>query len=520
MRDTILSYFLSEIHVRHTIFFADKLYWEHPYRHTLFGLYDMLKSYNIESVGVNIADKCMDELEMPFIAHTGKNFAVVQKIESSEVLYWEDGKNIKIPLNSFRDMWTGFALFVEKNAETREPDWNKHLIACWLKRFTDYFPLLLLILIVLLKFVLNFYLMGIVGYALLVVNLLGVIIGILLFNKQLYGLDRYTEKICSLFKYGDCNSILNSSAAKLWGIFSWSEIGLSYFLSTLILFVFFPFWGGSLALCNVVTLPYTIWSVWYQYRVIKQWCPLCLSVVTLLWLTFGINFISGIFSLYAFNVGRILFIGIIYLFVFFSLHWVATKVIRLKQLEYDKYELNRFKRMENVFLSQLKQSTFYEVDENSSSILWGNQDARLRITIFTNPYCEPCAQMHERVCRLLKKTGETVCIQYIFSSFSEELEMGARLLIAVYQEKAKETAMDIYDEWFAGKKYLGKEYLDALKINIETNDVSKELELHKTWRQKNSLAVTPVIIVNGYLLPESYRIEDLEYFANLDYKTS
>lgn len=516
MKATILSSFLYEMQVKHTTSFVEKIYWEHPYRNTLFGLYDMLKIYDIESVGVNVDDKCLDGVELPFIAHTGKNFAVVKKIESDEVLYWEDGKDIRISLNLFQSVWTGFALFAEKKASTKEPDEKKHLRDYWINRFTNYSPLLLLLLIVLMKYVRSFYSITFGGHLLLILNLSGMVIGAVLLNKQSYGLGKYTDKVCSLFKFGDCNSLLDSSVAKLWGIFSWSEVGFSFFLSTFVILVFFPSWGSCLALSNLLALPYTIWSIWYQYRIAKQWCPLCLSVLLLLWLMFVVHLFLGNLSFYNFSIEKFFFLGVFYLFVFLSLHLVVTRNVELKQLEYDKYELNRFKRLEDVFLSQLKQSTFYALNEKSSSILFGNPKAKFRITILTNPYCGPCAQMHERVGRLLRKFDEKVCIQYIFSSFSEELEIGARLLIAVYMEKKEEEVMSIYDEWFAGKKYLGKEYLDMLKINIDSEAIFQELELHNTWRRKNGLTVTPTIMVNGYLLPESYKIEDLEYFVDID----
>lgn len=518
MKNTILTFFLNELHIKHTASFADKLYWEHPYRHTLFGLYDMLKVYNIESIGVNITDKCLDEVEAPFIVHTGKEFAVVRKLVSNEVLYWENGKNINTSLDSFRKIWTGFALLAEKNENTKEPDFKKHLIAYWGIRFTNFLPLLLLALIVVIKYILNFHLVTTAGHAWLILNMLGIIIGILLLNKQVHGLGKYADKVCSLFKYGDCNSVLDSPAAKLWGIFSWSEIGISYFISNLFLLVFFPYWENSLALLNLLTLPYTIWSVWYQYRVVKQWCPLCLSVVILLWFMFVVNVVLGNLTIHTLSIDKFFFTGVIYLLMFSSLHWITTKVIRLQQLEYDSYELNRFKKMENVFLSQLQQSSFYKSDKNSSNILFGNPEAKLCVTFLTNPYCGPCAQMHKRIDNLLKKAGENICIRYIFSSFSKELEIGARLLIAVYMEKTKEEAMDIYNEWFAGKKYLGKEYLETLKINIDSEKVFQELEFHNAWRYNNGLTITPTIIVNNYLLPESYKIEDLEYFVVMNKK--
>ena len=43
-----------------------------------------------------------------------------------------------------------------------------------------------------------------------------------------------------------------------------------------------------------------------------------------------------------------------------------------------------------------------------------------------------------------------------------------------------------------------------------------EFRKHEEWKQKTQLRATPSILVNGYQLPESYRIEDLRYFTDLD----
>lgn len=70
--------------------------------------------------------------------------------------------------------------------------------------------------------------------------------------------SNYADKLCSLFKKSDCNNVLESEVVKFLGVFSWSEIGFGYFVSTLLIYLFFPQW------IHVFTLPYTLWSVWFQ----------------------------------------------------------------------------------------------------------------------------------------------------------------------------------------------------------------------------------------------------------------
>ncbi len=48
----------------------------------------------------------------------------------------------------------------------------------------------------------------------------------------------------------------------------------------------FPQWIGYLALCNLLCLPFTFWSIWYQKFRARVWCTLCVSVQCSLWLLF------------------------------------------------------------------------------------------------------------------------------------------------------------------------------------------------------------------------------------------
>ena len=105
--------------------------------------------------------------------------------------------------------------------------------------------------------------------------------------------SQYADKICSLFSKKDCNNVLESEAAKLWGVFGWSEIGLGYFASNVLIAIFVPKAISILALINILALPYSFWSVWYQKVKARQWCPLCLIVQVLLWSIFVLNLLFG-----------------------------------------------------------------------------------------------------------------------------------------------------------------------------------------------------------------------------------
>jgi hypothetical protein len=53
---------------------------------------------------------------------------------------------------------------------------------------------------------------------------------------------------------------------------------------------------GIAACLNVLALPYIIFSIYYQVRVVKHWCAMCLSVQVLLLFLFFISLLDGFFQ--------------------------------------------------------------------------------------------------------------------------------------------------------------------------------------------------------------------------------
>ena len=44
--------------------------------------------------------------------------------------------------------------------------------------------------------------------------------------------------------------------------------------------------------------------------------------------------------------------------------------------------------------------------------------------------------------------------------------------------------------------------------------IEVEFLKHETWKKKTQLRETPTVLINGYKLPESYKIEDLRFFTD------
>lgn len=317
------------------------------------------------------------------------------------------------------------------------------------------------------------------------------------------------DKICSLFKQNDCNDILELDVAKLGEFIGWSEIGFGYFSTNILIIFLFPELIVYMSIINILALPYTFWSLWFQWLRAKQWCILCLIVQMLLWIIFTTDIAFEIIDFKVFNYIDAMYTCMLYSIPIFLTNILAQKLSRGNKTEQITQELNAIKSDEDVFLSLLKKQSHYNVSKETSSIMWGDKDSDILITILTNPHCNPCAAMHKRIEQVLEKSPK-LCFQYIFSSFNEDLDYSNKFLIATYINRNEEKER-IFKKWFLDGKNDKEIFFRLHNTEINNKFVIDEFEKHKIWKAQSGLIATPTILVNGYKLPNIYKIEDLVY---------
>lgn len=522
MKNKGTNIFISMLYalgVKHSKAFSNKFYNEHPHKYNLLGISNMLTDYGIDNAGTRIKNKSDDigEIETPFLAHVSGDFGIVYKVTDKSVTYRIQDLDLTVPRKNFCEAWTGVVLLAEANPESAEPDYRKNRRKDLLHFCLKFFLLLAISLLFAIIFM-NNHSYSSIGISLsLVINIIGAYIGFLLVQKQLDIHSRYSDKICSLFKQADCNDILESNAAKLWGVFGWSEIGFSYFLSNIIILAFLPELINYYAILNICALPYTIWSIWYQKFKAKQWCMLCLLVQFILWCIFFINLLFQHIQIPVFDLPDMLLFGAIYFISFISITLLIPYLSEQSKVENITQEINSFKANEKILGILLKEQPYYQCDRSTSQIVFGNPDANILVTILTNPHCNPCAKMHSRIEKLIDTGITNLCIQYVFSSFEPSLDISNTYLTSVYlNSKNKDEISNIYNLWFTQGKLKKEDFFEKFPFDLYTDTVKAEFENHRKWKSETKLEATPTILVNGYKLPGNYQIEDLRFISELD----
>ena len=290
---TLVTDLLTVLKVPFTKDYTKQRFETMPFK-TLFGVSQLLKEYGVESKGYRLQDKAeLTKLSVPFIAQTQGGLVIVTKINNDSIAYLTQGVPESIPANEFEESFTGVVLLpsVQKNA--REPDYRKHLTTVIINASKN-------CLLWILTGLLTAYLIVIHDlwhywsfWGLLAVDCFGIWLTYMLVQKSLSIKSHVADKVCGVLQEGGCDSILKTNASSFFGIFSWSEVGFTYFGVSLLAMLISPATIHWLSLINICCLPFTIWSISYQKFVAKHWCTLCVCVQASLWLQFICYLLGG-----------------------------------------------------------------------------------------------------------------------------------------------------------------------------------------------------------------------------------
>lgn len=284
---TIFTRWLEALQVPHTADYSDAQFHALSFK-SLFGLSKLLESYGIDSRGYRLTDKAeIDAIEAPFLAQSVDGpMLLVLDVQPDAVTFDLYGTRQTVSRAEFFNRWTGVAFVGFPRPEASEPDYGRHHLTAVISSLSAY----ALGVAALAVFVYFFIEHGVYArwstVLLTVFNCLGLYLSYMLMQKSLNIHTRTSDRVCGVLEKGGCDSIMASSASKLFGVFSWSEVGFGYFGVSLVTLLLFPHLWPSLAVFNACCLPYTVWSIWYQRFRARHWCTLCVGVQSTLWLLF------------------------------------------------------------------------------------------------------------------------------------------------------------------------------------------------------------------------------------------
>lgn len=530
---TVAFLLLKELNVPVTMASLKKLLHEHPDYPSLLSISDVLNNYGVATLSLKIDINQLHQLTGPVLvqmegSYGAPYFTLVRAINNNQIEVYDLPEN-KWRIQAEEDFtykWSGIVLLAEAGTEAGEKDYKLHLQKEKRDDVLGIAALLVLPALTVAACATIIYANGSIGIlpALFTfLTLLGTATGALLLW---YGLDAYNPVIRQICSGGskkvDCNAVLHSKAAQIAGV-SWSEIGFTYFTGSL----FFLLFSGIadppalflLSWLNVLALPYTVFSVYYQWHIVKQWCRMCLTVQVLLALQFVVACTGGWHSVPAGTItpGQVVAFLLSFLIPFLSIYFLQPALKNVKEAKIHQRSLIRLKHDPRVFYALLEKQKKIEHATDGLGILMGNPKARTQLIKVCNPYCGPCARAHPEIDLLLEQNND-LQVQVIFTaSYSENdiIVKTVKHLLAVAQKGDQELLGQAMDDWYLTERKDYELFAQKYPMNGELKKQDDKIETMRDWCKKTHIAFTPTFFVNGYQLPDIYSVADLKYFLSV-----
>ncbi len=498
---------------------------ENPYYPSLLSLSDTFDHYHIDNDAYEVAPTKLNQFVPPFLAFASvqdgtKDFVLVKSINEREVTFLYKNKVTQTVLKEeFYKQYQHVIWAANPDERSGEQNFDKKRKAeKVLKNRMSAWRTAVIILIVLIlagnfetAFALSFI-------SLLLIKFVGLATTVLLL---IYDMDKnnvFVKDICSAGKNLNCDAVLNSKASKFNGI-TWSEIGFFYFASTTLLLVlpFVPFYSkiAMIAVLNTLATPYIFFSLYYQWRFVKQWCPLCLSVQAAIFS----EMIWSIFTFWTANISlssafsQILTFGFCILLPIVSWYGLKQMFASAKDAKLYSSAYKRLQYNPEIFNSLLVQQKKLHDGWQHQGIDIGNSNAEHIIVKICNPYCGPCARAHAELEEMIKHSCD-LKLKIIFITKNNDNGRSAAVVRHLLTIAAKGNAVETQrclDHWYLAENKSYEEFSQLYPVGGELKQQESKIEAMNKWCEDAEIMFTPTIFVNGYRLPENYNLGLLKH---------
>ncbi|SEW52324.1 vitamin K epoxide reductase family protein [Chitinophaga arvensicola] len=507
---------------------------EHPDFPSLLSISDILNNYGIENLTAKFDPDKFKNIPTPFITQIKGDdngnvfFSVVKEISATHAKFFDYEKKQwkETHIGNFTDQCTDIVLMGEPKEKSGEKNYQAKIKEEKRKKYGGYLALLCLPAVLLFTGVFSFIQNGMSALLPFLFSLL-MLTGTAVTSLLLwYEIDRYNpflQQICSARKNISCNAVLFSKGAKIFGI-NWSTIGFCYFSGGLISLLIAGITNTSmlafLSCLHLFTLPYIFYSIYYQWKVAKQWCVLCLYIQAIIAVTATITF-WGAWHLNFPAINNIPGL-LLQATAGFSIPFIIATILppslkKAKESKQTKTELQRLKHNPQIFETLLQKQKAIDEEPYGLGIILGNPSGSRKIIKVCNPYCEPCANAHEPLEALLHNDPD-LQLQIIFTASSAEGDYKmppVRHLLAIAEKGNLEETTQSLGDWYKQSVKNYDQFASKYPLNGELQRQKDKIDGMSNWCSKTKIQFTPTIFINGHQLPSLYTIHDLKYFLSV-----
>ena len=507
----------------------------HPDPPGLLVVSEALRLWGVESEAIEVTVDKMTDADFPCIALMADNQCVIlKKIEAGRVYLKKPGKRASsLTVEAFTADWTGIVLLATPRPDAGERDYGRK---AWKERFLKLrnyaAPILFAVLSVLVMVpALRGEALALDLFPVVIAKLAGLTACVFLFIVSI-GFGKVATRVCPTQGKISCHSVISSPAGKILGI-PMTDLGLLYFSGGLFTIFFAANFGElssalmALAVLNVLTLPYTIFSVVYQGAVLKTWCWLCLTVQAVFWIEF--SFMHNRLGTGTLDLFRHPPLSVIPGFLFPLLIWLFLRQLlgHARELEMHERELVKLRRNPSVIQSLLDSGHQVDMKPNLPEISIGPKEAPATLTVILTFDCGYCRTIYQEVRRLLDRYPNlnarvrlllnTKLLEDEARDANHNYRIAATMTALMLQDRHDE-AVRALDDWFLQPRIRSKKEISnwlhpyASSITTGWDNAHNLLRHYHDWTKQNNITDTPTTLLNGHKLPIEIRLSDLEYY--------
>lgn len=488
-------------------------------RTTLADISEAFEKWNIKTAAVRLKNDQLKDIEFPSISYMNdgesyKYFVMISKIKDDEISYYDANIGYtKEKIDIFLSKWTGVVLLIEAEENSGEENYKINRR----KEITEIIEKCIPMMLMLLCYILTMsQKMTLSCFFLVNTKLLGAFVSVNLILKENGTTNTLIEKLCNVNVRADCTTVINSSASKLFNKIPVADIGLIYFMGSLFAILLSILTKSQsavipiLAVLNVVSLPYTVFSTYYQGYILKKWCPLCMIIQVLLWIEFALNFswLNYIEITNSFGLLVIIFcfsMSILLLITYKPIFKINQRSFALKR------EISSFRENVELFKTLLQNEPSHDMQFEENEILIGNLTAPVTITMISGPFCSPCGQTHNKLFNLLNEYPDAVRIIVRFAvNLENHNDLGKKMARHMLSLAKTKPALlpNALSSWYETRNLRALENQFPV---IQDDNTEDKITRQAEWNKRVGIQVTPTVFINNQLLPKYFQVNDLEY---------
>jgi uncharacterized membrane protein len=502
----------------------------HPDWPSLLSISDSLNKWHVSNAAGNVDKNNIEQLPTPFLAHLNdlqKPLCIVTGVSQSSIdVYNINERSItKSDKDSFLSKWDGVCLIAEASEHSGEENYLKIKRKSLINALTPIAALLSLILLSLVlvgesvgRIALPTTISVSIVFLQFFVYLAGVGVTLLLLWYELDRNNPVLKRFCTGLTKSNCEAILSSKQAKIFNWLSWSEVGFFYFTGCISMLIFANdvSFITNIGWLNIFATPYICYSLYYQWKVARQWCPLCLIVQLLLLIGTVDAILGNLLQPISLNSFQPSFFKLL-LYLLPATLWFSLKpyILRLQKEKNITREYLRIKFNAEIFETLLKKQKALTLSPQGLGIELGNVNASVEVIKVCNPYCGPCGQIHPGIEKLLEAVPN-LKVKIIFTSFfngAEHYSKPIKHFLAIHEfHQSQEVTKQALNDWYLSKSKDYQAFASKYPFNKELARHDNHVKAMHHWCKEAGVTATPTLFVNGHKLPSEYSVEDLKYF--------